>query len=232
MHESFPVEQTLRFRLTKGETYTSEAASAERPSDAMKPPSQTTYLFHPAAGESYPSRLQASISSQMTASASRPPNFTFSSPTLGKAYPSDTASIVLPSGVVSIELLSDVGESLPARQTYLFSILRPARLTHPCCECPSPDGCRRSLLTTQLYLSVLLVRLSEPRSFHLYLFDTVSRDLPSDAGESLPARQPYLFKSHAGDAYPSDTVSLDLPSGVGESLTARQLTASSYGRRD
>ncbi len=43
----------------------------------LEPPSQTTYLFHPAAVESYPSRLQVSISSQMTASASRPINFTF-----------------------------------------------------------------------------------------------------------------------------------------------------------
>ncbi len=38
---------------------------------------QKTCLFHPAAGESHPSRLRAAISSQVTASASRPPSFTF-----------------------------------------------------------------------------------------------------------------------------------------------------------
>ncbi len=40
---------------------------------------QNTCLFHPTDGESHPSRLRASISSQVTASASRPPNFTFPS---------------------------------------------------------------------------------------------------------------------------------------------------------
>ncbi len=39
---------------------------------------QNTCLFHPTDGESHPSRLRASISSLVTASASRPPNFTFS----------------------------------------------------------------------------------------------------------------------------------------------------------
>ncbi len=38
-----------------------------------------TCLFHPAAGESHPSRLRVSISSQVTVSASRLPNFTFPS---------------------------------------------------------------------------------------------------------------------------------------------------------
>ncbi len=47
---------------------------------------------------------------------SRPDNLTFSSPTLGEAYPSDTESLDLP---------SDVGESLPARQTHLFRPLVP-----------------------------------------------------------------------------------------------------------
>ncbi len=40
---------------------------------------QNTCLFHPMDGESHPSRLRASISSQVTASVSRPPNFTFPS---------------------------------------------------------------------------------------------------------------------------------------------------------
>ncbi len=42
---------------------------------------------------------------------SRPDNLNISSPKLGEAYPSNTAGIVPP---------SDVGESLPARQSYYF----------------------------------------------------------------------------------------------------------------
>ncbi len=103
---------------------------------------QNTCLFHPTDGESHPSRLRASISSLVTASASRPPNFTSS------VFTCPTASLNLP---------SDAGESTPARQPYLF---------HPTADLP----------------------------FRLYLSDTASLDLPSDAGESLPARQPYLFK--------------------------------------
>ncbi len=38
-----------------------------------------TCLFHPVAGESHPSRLRVSISSQVTVSVSRLPNFTFPS---------------------------------------------------------------------------------------------------------------------------------------------------------
>ncbi len=58
--------------------------------------------------------------------------------------------------------------------------------------------------------------------FCLYLSYTVSFDLLSDASEVLPARQPCLFKSHAGDTYLSDTVGIVPLSGVGESLPARQ----------
>ncbi len=44
-----------------------------------EPPNQKLAFFHPAAGESHPSRPRVSISGQVTASASRPPNFTFPS---------------------------------------------------------------------------------------------------------------------------------------------------------
>ncbi len=42
-------------------------------------PTKKLAFFHPAAGESHPSRPRVSISGQVTASASRPPNFTFPS---------------------------------------------------------------------------------------------------------------------------------------------------------
>ncbi len=128
---------------------------------------QKTCLFHPAAGESHPSRLRAAISSQVTASASRPPNFTFPSlpvrqwvlishrtPIGRRREPPGQTTLPfpphgrrdLPIQTASIFLLSDVGESLPA--------------THLTLLC-------------------------------LYLFNAASLDLRLDAGEVLPARQSY-----------------------------------------
>ncbi len=52
------------------------------------------------------------------------------------------------------------------------------------------SGHGECLPATQLYFSV-------------FTCPTVSLDLPSDAGESLPARQPYLFHPTAGETYPS-----------------------------
>ncbi len=75
-----------------------------------------------------------------------------------------------------------------------FSTLRPESLTHPGCELPSPVRSRR-------------VPPGHPAlPFRLYLSDSESWSpigLPSDAGESLPARQPYLFHPTAGETYPS-----------------------------
>ncbi len=132
---------------------------------------QKTCLFHPAAGESHPSRLRAAISSQVTASASRPPNFTFPSlpvrqwvlishqtPIGRRREPPGQTTLPfpphgrrdLPIQTASIFLLSDVGESLPATQ-----------------------------------LSLLC----------LYLSNAASLDLRLDAGEVLPARQSYFLLS-------------------------------------
>ncbi len=99
-----------------------------------------------------------------------------------------------------------------------FSTLRPESLTHPGREFPSPVRWRRA-------------PPGHPTlPFRLYLSDTVliliCLNLPSDAGESLPARQPYLFHPTADlpfRLYLSDTASIDLPSDAGESLPARQL---------
>ncbi len=89
--------------------------------------------------------------------------------------------------------------SQPVKLT--FSILRPERLTHPCCECPSPDGCRPGLSTTQLYLSVLLVRLSEPRS-------PDGRRREHSRPDNLTFSSPTL-----GEAYTTDTVKSRSPVG-------------------
>ncbi len=130
------------FYLTSLNPMLGEALSSDTLSNSGQSLPANTCLFYPTAGESHPSRLRASISSLVTASASRPPNFFLS------VFTCPTASLNLP---------SDAGESPPARQPYLF---------HPTADLP----------------------------FRLYLSDTASLDLPSDAGESLPARQPYLFK--------------------------------------
>ncbi len=137
------------------------------PSLTTRASQQKTCLFHPAAGESHPSRLRAAISSQVTASASRPPNFTFPSlpvrqwvlishqtPIGRRREPPGQTTLPfpphgrrdLPIQTASIFLLSDVGESLPATQ-----------------------------------LSLLC----------LYLSNAASLDLRLDAGEVLPARQSY-----------------------------------------
>ncbi len=82
----------------------------------------------------------------------------------------------------------------PPSKKLAFSILRPESLTHPGCELPSSVRSRR-------------VPPGHPAlPFRLYLSDSESWSpigLPSDAGESLPARQPYLFHPTAGETYPS-----------------------------
>ncbi len=78
-------------------------------------------------------------------------------------------------------------------------------------SCHLQSGHGECLPATQLYLSV-------------FTCPTVILDLPLDAGESLPARQPYLFHPTAGKNLPIQTASIFLPSDVGESLPATHLT--------
>ncbi len=86
--------------------FTCPTGSLDLPSDAGESlPARQPYLFHPTAGETYPSRPQVFSSPWMSARASRPPNLPF------RLYLSNTASLDLP---------SDAGECLPARQPYLF----------------------------------------------------------------------------------------------------------------
>ncbi len=145
-----------------------------------EPPSQKTCLFNLVAGESHPSRLRASISSLVTASASRLPNFTFPS---------------LP--VRQWVLISHRTPARAPRPDILtFSTPRPARLTHPDREYFPPVGC-------------WWVPPGYPTlPFRLYLSNSASLDLPLDAGASSPARQPYLSNLLLNEAHLSDTAIL------------------------
>ncbi len=63
--------------------FTCPTVSLDLPSDAGEVlPARQPYLFHPMAGETYPSRPQVFSSRRMSARASRPDNLSFSSPTL------------------------------------------------------------------------------------------------------------------------------------------------------
>ncbi len=110
---------------------------------------------------------------------------------------------------VSLDLPSDAGESLPARQPFLF---------HPTAGKTYPS---RPRVFSSCRMSA---RASRPHNlpFCLYLSDTASLDLPLDAGESLPARQPNLSNLLLDEAYPSDTAILKPQSDVGESLPGKQ----------
>ncbi len=110
---------------------------------------------------------------------------------------------------VSLDLPLDADESLPARRPYLF---------HPTAGEAYPS--RPRVFSS----GRMLVRASWPHNlpFRLYLSNTASLDLPLDAGESLPARQPYLSNLLLDEAYPSDTAILKPQSDIGESLRDRQ----------
>ncbi len=211
----------LAFTSFKSHAWRGSPCWHHEPSLTTRASQQKTCLFHPAAGKSHPSRLRAAISSQVTASASRPPNFTFPSlpvrqwvlishrtPIGRRREPPGQTTLPfpphgrrdLPIQTASIFLLSDVGESLPATQ-----------------------------------LSLLC----------LYLSNAASLDLRLDAGEVLPARQSYysvftcptqrvLISSWTPARcsrpdnltffclYLSNAASLDLRLDAGEVLPARQ----------
>ncbi len=195
----------------------------------------------------------------MMARASRPPNFTFLSlpvrhsesrspdgcqrehsrlDNLTFQVPCLT-TLTRPTQWVLISRRTSVRAS--QLDTLTFSIPRPVRLTHPCCEYPSPVGCRREP-PNHTTLPFCLTCSTQ--------WAPISRWTPARA---LPARQPYLFKSHArrgllvrhseyyasvrrrrkppsqtnlpfhptvGETYPFDSVSIELPYSVGECLLA------------
>ncbi len=171
-----------------------------------EPPSQKTCLFNLVAGESHPSRLRASISSLVTASASRLPNFTF--PSL------PVRQWVLISHRTPVRA--------PRPDILIFSTPRPARLTHPDREYFPPVGCWReppghttclSVFTcpTQRVLISRWTPARAPRPDNLTFQTCCSTRLTrptrrfwnqSDVGESLRDKQPYLFKPTARPGLP------------------------------
>ncbi len=181
----------------------------------LRPEPPKNLPFHPAAGEFSPIQLRAAISSQVTASASRPPNFTFPSipvrqcvlishRTPARASRPDNLTFSTPQPDLpsrpSIFLPLEAGEVLPARQSY-YSVF----------TCPT----QRVLISRWTP-----ARCSWPDNltfFCLYLSNTASLDLPLDAGEVLPARQSYFFC-----LYLSNTASINLPLDAGEVLPASQ----------
>ncbi len=89
--------------------FTCPTVSLDLPSDAgASSPARHPYLFHPTAGEAYPSRPRVFSSGRMLARASWPHNLPFC------LYLSNTASLDLP---------LDAGASSPARQPYLSNLL-------------------------------------------------------------------------------------------------------------
>ncbi len=108
--------------------------------------------------------------------ASFPGFYFYSNHTLGEAPPADTAD-------------HHLWQSLPAKNLPFPSC---GRRVSPiqAASCHLQSGHGECLPATQLYLSV-------------FTCPTVSLNLPLDAGESLPARQHYLFHPTAGETYPS-----------------------------
>ncbi len=192
-----------------------------------EPPSQKTCLFHPAAGESHPSRLRASISSQVTASASRPPNFTF------------------PSLPVRQWVL--IFHRTPARASrpdeLTFSTPRPARLTHPDCKYFPPVGCWQEPPGHTTYLSVFTcptqqvlisrwtpARASRPDNLAFQTCCSTRLTRPTrrfwnqswTSARASGTNSLTFLNLLLDEAYPSDTAIMKPQSDVGESLPDRQ----------
>ncbi len=143
------VRAFLAFTSFKSHAWRGSPCWHRGPSLTPRASQQKTCLFHPAAGESHPSRLRAAISSQVTASASRSPNFTFPSlpvrqcvlishrtparlthpdceyfPPVGgrRGAPGQTILLLCLylSNAASLDLPLDAGEVLLARQSYFL----------------------------------------------------------------------------------------------------------------
>ncbi len=191
------------------------------PSDTLSNSGQSlpanTCLFHPTDGESHPSRLRASISSQVTASASRPPNFTFpSSPVRQRvliarrtpARASRTDNFTFSNLLLNEAHPSDTAISKPVGRRQ--EPTGQSNLSFPFCgrQKPTQPRCR------------LTARLSDHLTlpFRLILSNSVSPDLSRRMPvRALPARQSSLFKSTLVEATvrhddPETTVGREPPS--------------------
>ncbi len=193
-----------RCRLTVRPSNPLNFALLSKPSDSASPDLLTD------AGESTPG--QTILSFQVHARRGLPVRHGSSETTVGCRREPPGQTILLFQVLSSARLTrptrrllkppSDVGESLPARQSYLSSLTLgeaypsntagivppldvgeslPARQTHPFRLLARPPvGCRLSIPTKTL-------------PFRLHLSDTVSLDLPSVAGESTPGQTTLPF---------------------------------------
>ncbi len=151
------------------------------------------------------------------ASASRPPNFTFTCPTVsldlpfeaGEGAPGQTTLPFSPHGrwdlpiqTASIFLPSDVGERILVTQLYLSVFTCPTQRVLSSCRTlartSQPDKLTFSILQPQRPTQPRCRLTARPSDhltlpFCLNLSNSVSPDLPTDVGESLPARQTHLF---------------------------------------
>ncbi len=154
--------------------------SPDLPTDAGEStPGQTILLFQVLSSARLTRPTQRVLCPRwMSARASQPDNLTISSPKLGEAYPSNTAGIVPP---------LDVGESLPARQTYLSSLTLGEAYPSNTAGIVPPLDVGESLPARQTYLSSLTLGEAYPSN-------TAGIVPPLDVGESLPARQTHPFR--------------------------------------
>ncbi len=162
--------------------FTCPTVSLDLPSDAGESlPARQPYLFHPTAGEAYPSRPRVFSSRRMSARASWPHNLPFC------LYLSNTASLDLP---------LDAGKSLPARQPYLSNLLLNEAYPSDTAILNHSRTSARASGTNSLTFSNLLLDEAYPS-------DTAILKPQSDVGESLRDRQTFLFHPAAGKAYPT-----------------------------
>ncbi len=178
--------------------FTCPTVSLNLPLDAGESlPARQHYLFHPTAGETYPSRPRVFSSRRMSARASRPHILHFMSlpvqrseswTPVGRRRGAPGQTILLLclylSNAASLDLPLDAGEVLPARQSYFLCLY----LSNTASPGISLDA-GEVLPARQSYFSCL------------YLSNTASLNLPLDAGEVLSARQSYfscLYLSNTG----------------------------------
>ncbi len=239
----------LAFTSFKSHAWRGSPCWHHRPSLTTRASQQKTCLFHPAAGESHPSRLQAAISSQVTASASRPPNFTFPSlpvrqwvlishrtPIGRRREPPGQTTLPfpphgrrdLPIQTASIFLLSDVGESLPATHlTLLCLYLSNAASLDLRLDAGKVLPARQSYYsvftcpTQQVLVSRWTpARCSRPENLTFPVFTCPTKQVL--VSHWTPARCSRPDKSYFSCLYLSNTASLNLLLDAGEVLPARQ----------
>ncbi len=185
--------QTASFHLQSGDgeclpatqlylsAFTCLTVSLDLPSDAgASSPARHPYLFHPTAGEAYPSRPQVFSSGRMLARASWPHNLLFC------LYLSNTASLDLP---------LDAGASSLARQTLPFKPVAQRGLPIRHGDSETSRTSARASGTNSLTFSNLLLDQAYPS-------DTAILK-PVGRRREPPGQTTFLFHPAAGKAYPT-----------------------------